>query len=242
MRFAFDYSRYAPSPFFFEGQPPAPGVAPKEGKSTEAPRPEPKSAPCAIKELVATVRAKPSDLESLLLTASPKLPASGEVLLPLKPALDAFCHDDELSVDLVAIPAADLTQRVSAAKPHVTPVARWRKPTGPHIRWLAPEKVVPGDAGPNPVSQKELVVRVRLRADTPDAPITMWQIKQDGKVRGGAFSAPGRPDLGRDVRPNPEAKMEFGQPGERTTLEVVVEASDGQKSSSTATFVFSPSP
>ena len=240
LRFAFDYSGYSLSPIVLESRPSAAGAPPKESKSTERPPAEAKAAPCAIKELTATVRANRDDSETILLAASPKLSAGGPVFLPLKPALDAFCYDDKLTLELAAFPVADPTQRVSAE--HVTQVSRWRKPTGPHIRWLAPGKVVPGETAANPVSQKELVVRIRLRADTPDAPITMWQIKQDGKVRGGAFAAPGRPDLGRDLIASAEAKFELGQPGERTILEVHVEASDTRKSSSTATFVFSPSP
>ena len=237
--FAFDYSRYALFPVLPDQKRPAEAQATADARPPRRSRVEEQKAPCAIRHLTATVRTSRADAQELGLTAPVGTPTGGPVTLPIGPAVEAFCHDDELALELVAVPASAPSQRVTTRC--VTRVSRWRRPGGPRIRWLAPPNVATGRAVVNAVSRKELLARVFLRADTPDAPITLWQIKQDGKVRGGAFAAPGRVGLGRAVVASPEAKIEFREAGDRTTLEVVAEAGENRKASSTATFVFSPS-
>ena len=237
--FAFDYSRYSLSPILPDWERPAEapvatdaGLASRSRAGEHEPR-------CAIRELSASVRANRADSEELLLIAPIRAPTRGPATLPIGRAIEAFCYDDELTLELIAVPASAPSQPVAAR--HVTRVARWRRPGGPRIYWLVPAHVVTGGTLANPVRQKELAVKVLLRADTPDAPITQWQIKQDGKVRGGAFASPGQVGLGRAVLASSEAKIEFEEPGDRTTLAVFVEAGNNRKASSTAAFVFSPS-
>ena len=230
--FAFDYSRYSLSPVLPEAPPSAehqPGATAPVEKVTVPP---------AIQELSATVRASRPDAAPFFLPSPLDAPTIGPVIFPIGSAIGAFCHDDELALELVAVLGSGEGQRVSGS--YTTRVSRWRKPGGPRIRWRAPAGVVLGGTVANPVSTRELPVRILLRADTPDSPITLWEIKQDGKVRGGAIPPRGQAGLGRAIEAAPEGKIEFKRPGDRTTLEVVVEAGETLKASSVATFVFSP--
>ena len=201
--------------------------------ATLDPLPDQASPPVAvaIRQLDAAIGVKGGDAEEIPYKYRASGSPESRVRVPLRDAIDTFCHDDDLIVKYTVVGARgpeQLQQGVS----ELIPVKNHRPADGPRIRWLTPSPVRTGRGVVNSVPAQEFEMAVHIKADTAGATITFWEIRQGISVLGTLTG-----NFGRQVTVKP-AGGRVRLPSEGKTAIIEVEAKDSSNGSSTAVAAF----